>query len=176
LLTDWLNELAFAPIDYRLYAPADEWSGDRGVGSQYLSQQAVFRLAPQVGIRIPEHLTKAEKLAYVQDFLEKGHEGARLIWETMGVYLGYAMAHYADFYPLRHVLILGRCTSGSGGRVLLEAAQNVLRTEFPDLADRIEIHLPDERSRRVGQAVAAASLPVIPKPVAQDSSCATLEG
>jgi len=176
LLTDWLNELAFAPIDYRLYAPADEWSGDRGVGSQYLSQQAVFRLAPQVGIRIPEHLTKAEKLAYVQDFLEKGHEGARLIWETMGVYLGYAMAHYANFYPLRHVLILGRCTSGSGGRVLLEAAQNVLRTEFPDLADRIEIHLPDERSRRVGQAVAAASLPVIPKPVAQDSSCATLEG
>lgn len=163
LLTDWLNELAFAPIDENPQAPADEWSGDRGVGSQYLSQQAVFRLAPKVGIAIPEDLPKAEKLAFVQEYLEKGHEGARLIWETVGVYLGYAIAHYADFYPLRHVLILGRCTSGSGGRILLEAARRVLQVEFPDLADRIAIHLPDERSRRVGQAVAAASLPVIPK-------------
>lgn len=172
LLTDWLDELAFAPIDENPQAPADEWSGDRGVGSQYLSQQAVFRLAPKVGIHIPEDLSKAEKLAYVQEYLEKGHEGARLIWETMGIYLGYAIAQYADFYPLQHVLILGRCTSGSGGRILLEGARRVLRVEFPDLADRIEIHLPDERSRRVGQAVAAASLPVIQKQVAQDSSCA----
>ncbi|MCS7283212.1 MAG: ROK family protein [Anaerolineae bacterium] len=164
LLTDWLDELAFAPIDYNPQAPADDWSGDRGVGAQYLSQQAVFRLAPKVGIHIPEHLSKAEKLAYVQEYLERGHEGARLIWETIGVYLGYAIAHYADFYPLQHVLILGRCTSGSGGRILLEAAQRVLRVEFPDLADSVEVHLPDERSRRVGQAVAAASLPVIPKP------------
>jgi len=163
LLTDWLNELAFAPIDYHPQAPADEWSGDRGVGSQYLSQQAVFRLAPRVGIAIPENVPKAEKLAHVQNYLERGHEGAVQIWETMGVYLGYAIAHYADFYPMEHVLILGRCTSGSGGRILLERAGEVLRQEFPDLAARLHIHLPDERSRRVGQAVAAASLPVIPK-------------
>lgn len=168
LLTDWLDELAFAPIDENPQAPIDEWSGDRGVGSQYLSQQAVFRLAPKVGISIPEGLSKAEKLAYVQEYLERGHEGARLIWETMAVYLGYAIAHYADFYSLQHVLILGRCTSGSGGRILLEGARHVLRVEFPDLSDRIEIHLPDERSRRVGQAVAAASLPVVEKPAQED--------
>ncbi len=167
LLTDWLNELAFAPIDYHPQAPTDEWSGDRGVGSQYLSQQAVFRLAPRVGIAIPENVPKAEKLAHVQNYLERGHEGAIQIWETMGVYLGYAIAHYADFYPMEHVLILGRCTSGSGGRILLERAQEVLRREFPDLAERLHLHLPDERSRRVGQAVAAASLPVIPKPEAR---------
>ncbi|MGC8945151.1 MAG: ROK family protein [Anaerolineae bacterium] len=176
LLTDWLDELAFAPIDYNPQAPADEWSGDRGVGSQYLSQQAVFRLVPKVGIHIPEGIPKAKKLAFVQEYLEKGHEGARLIWETMGIYLGYAIAHYADFYPLQHLLIMGRCTSGSGGRLLLEAARNVLRVEFPDLAGRIAIHLPDEQSRRVGQAVAAASLPVTQKTaVASDSSCAPSE-
>lgn len=161
LLTDWLDELAFAPIDYSPQAPVDEWSGDRGVGSQYLSQQAVFRLAPRVGIPIPEDVPKAEKLVHVQNHLERGHEGAVQIWETMGIYLGYAIAHYADFYPVEHVLILGRCTSGSGGRILLEGARQVLSQEFPELAARLRIHLPDERSRRVGQAVAAASLPVI---------------
>ncbi len=76
----------------------------------------------------------------------------------MGVYLGYAIAHYADFYPLKHVLILGRCTSGLGGRLLLEGARRVLDAEFPELA-RVNIQLPDERSRRVGQSIAAASLP-----------------
>ena len=83
------------------------------------------------------------------------------IWQTMGVYMGYAIAHYADFYALRHVLILGRCTSGSGGPLILEGALEVLRGEFPALAERIHIQLPDEKSRRVGQSIAAASLPAI---------------
>ena len=101
----------------------------------------------------------AEKLKFVQAKLEAGDEGASRIWETMGVYLGYAIAHYADFYPLKHVLILGRCTSGRGGQILLDEARSVLSTEFPDLAARVNIQLPDEKSRRVGQSVAAASLP-----------------
>jgi hypothetical protein len=37
----------------------------------------------------------------------------------------------------------------------------VLKSEFSELADRINIQLPDEKSRRVGQSVAAASLPAI---------------
>src|SRR5512138_2251923 len=49
----WLKELAFAPIDYNPAGPMDEWSGDIGVGSQYFSQQCVFRLAPRAGIEIP---------------------------------------------------------------------------------------------------------------------------
>ncbi len=160
-LTNWLNELAFAPIDYNPHAPIDEWSGDRGCGALYLSQQAVFRLAPRVGIEVHADLPKAERLKRVQEKLEAGHEGAVRIWQSMGRYLGYAVAHYADFYELKHVLILGRCTSGRGGHLILEGAAEVLQGEFPELAGRVRLHLPDEKSRRVGQAVAAASLPVI---------------
>jgi hypothetical protein len=77
----------------------------------------------------------------------------------MGVYLGYTLAHYADFYDLKHALILGRCASGQGGPIMLDQANAVLNAEFPDLAARINIQLPDEKSRRVGQSIAAASLP-----------------
>lgn len=157
----WLNELAFAPIDYSPTASIDEWSGDRGCGSTYLSQQCVFRLAPQAGLQVPIDATDAEKLKFVQEKLEAGHLGAQQIWQTMGIYLGYALAHYADFYEMEHVLILGRCTSGSGGSLLLDGAHTVLQSEFPSLAARLHIQLPDEHSRRVGQSIAAASLPVI---------------
>jgi predicted NBD/HSP70 family sugar kinase len=157
----WLNELAFAPVDYSPEAPVDEWSGDRGCGSLYFSQQCVFRLAPRAGIEIPVGLTDAEKLAFVQEKLEAGHPGAGQIWQSMGIYLGYALAHYADFYDIRHVLILGRCTSGRGGNLILDGAKTVLEGEFPDLAACLQVQLPDERSRRVGQSIAAASLPAI---------------
>lgn len=157
----WLNELAFAPIDYSPNAPADEWSGDQGVGAMYFSQQCVFRLAPKAGIEIPADVTDAEKLKFVQEKLEAGHEGALKIWQSMGVYLGYGIAHYVDFYDIKHVLILGRCTSGRGGDLLIEGAKQVFETEFPELLQKIELHLPDEKVRRVGQSVAAASLPVV---------------
>lgn len=161
-VTGWLNELAFAPVDYSPVAPVDEWSGDAGGGALYLSQQCVFRLAGQVGIEPPAGSMLAEKLRYVQRLLEDGHPGATRIWQSIGIYLGYAVAHYADFYDLRHVLILGRVTSGRGGPLILEEARRVLATEFPGLAGRINIQLPDEKSRRVGQSIAAASLPAVP--------------
>lgn len=157
----WLNELAFAPVDYSPTAPVDEWSGDTGCGSMYFSQQCVFRLAPRAGIQIPAGLLDAEKLRFVQDQLEAGHAGAVKIWQSMGIYLGYSLAHYVDFYEIKHALILGRCTSGRGGSLILEAAQAVLQAEFPELAGCIQVQLPDERSRRVGQSIAAASLPAI---------------
>ena len=157
----WVNEMAFAPVDYQPDAPVDEWSGDIGCGSQYFSQQCVFRLAPKAGIVIPQDITDAEKLAFVQERLAAGHEGAVRIWQTMGAYLGYGVAHYADFYDIKHVLILGRCTSGDGGKLILDGANDVLRKEFPELAARLRIQLPDEKSRRVGQSVAAASLPAL---------------
>jgi predicted NBD/HSP70 family sugar kinase len=155
----WLNELAFAPIDYNPSAPVEEWSGDRGCGASYFSQQCVFRLAPKAGIDIPTKLTDADKLKFIQDKLEAGHDGAIKIWQSMGIYLGYGLAHYADFYNIKHVLILGRCTSGRGGDLLLEGAKTVLKSEFPELFERIQLHLPDEKIRRIGQSVAAASLP-----------------
>lgn len=157
-ITGWLNELAFAPIDYRADAPADEWSGDIGCGVQYLTQQAVFRLARTVGIELNEDDTLAAKLKSVQALLEAGDDRAVKIWETIGCYAGYAIAHYADFYPIRHMLVLGRVTSGSGGNIVLDKAKEVLNAEFPEPAACMELHLPDEKTRRVGQAVAAASL------------------
>jgi predicted NBD/HSP70 family sugar kinase len=157
----WLNELAFAPVDYSPTAPQDEWSGDRGCGALYFSQQCVFRLAPRAGIDLPSNLTDAERLLFVQEKLEERHEGVLKIWQTMGTYLGYGLAHYADFYDIRHVLLLGRCTSGPGGNLLLEGAKQVLQVEFPALLGSLSLHLPDEKIRRVGQSVAAASLPHI---------------
>ena len=91
----------------------------------------------------------------------EGHEGARKIYETIGVYFGYAVAYYALFYDIKHVLLMGRVSSGEGGNILFQNAQKVLAVEFPELAEKITIHLPDESSRRVGQSIAAASLPNI---------------
>jgi predicted NBD/HSP70 family sugar kinase len=157
-ITTWLNELAFVPVDYHPQAPVDEWSRDGGVGAQYFSQQAVFRLAPEAAIDIDPTLGPAEKLKVVQERLHAGDDRSRAIFETIGHYVGYGVAHYANFYRLRHVLILGRVTSGDGGNIILSKAQEVLRKDFFELAEKIKLHLPDESSRRVGQAVAAASL------------------
>lgn len=160
-ITSWLNEVAFIPVDCGDDAPVDEWSGDLGCGALYFSQQAVFRLAKAAGIEIDESLGLAEKLKSVQNLLNANDERAIKIWESIGVFTGYGVAHYAMFYELKHVLILGRVMSFEGGNIILAQAKKVLETEFPELAKKIELHLPDEKIRRIGQAVAAASLPVM---------------
>jgi len=158
-ITDWLNELAFAPIDYAPHAHVDEWSGDGGVGAQYFSQQAVARLLPVAGIEVPAGMPFAERLMFTQERMEAGDERARRIYETIGTYLGYAVAHYAEFYELRHVLIMGRVTTGEGGAVILDTARQVLVLDFPEIAARVKIQLPGEQDKRHGQAAAAATLP-----------------
>jgi predicted NBD/HSP70 family sugar kinase len=160
-ITTWLNELAFAPVDYREDAPADEWSGDRGVGVQYFSQQAVGRLLGPAGIELPADMPLPVKLEQVQALMSQGDQRARRIYETIGVYFGYAIAHYADFYDVRNLLVLGRVTTGEGGDLILSLAAQVLREEFPGLAERIQFHVPGEQEKRHGQAIAAASLPSI---------------
>jgi predicted NBD/HSP70 family sugar kinase len=160
-ITSWLNELAFTPVDYNPAAPRDEWSGDYGVGAQYFSQQAVGRLIPVAGIEVEAGMPLPEKLKQVQALMAKGDERARKIYETIGTYLGYAIAHYADFYSFHHVLVLGRVTTGDGGNVIIDGAREVLALECPDLASRVAFHVPDEKDKRHGQAVAAASLPAI---------------
>ncbi len=160
-ITSWLNELAFAPVDYHPDSPRDEWSGDYGVGAQYFSQQAVGRLLPAAGIEMDAKLPLPDKLKHVQTLMTQGDARAQTIYQTLGSYLGYAIAHYADFYDFDHVLILGRVTSGAGGDVIIAGAREVLKLEFPELAARITFHTPDEKDKRHGQAVAAASLPQI---------------
>ena len=160
-ITSWLNELAFAPVDYRADAPRDEWSGDRGCGVQYFSQQGVARLAAKAGFDFKTGLPLPEQLIEVQNAMKAGDPRARSIYDAIGVCFGYAIAHYADFYDIRNLLILGRVTSGEGGEVIIARAEAVLREEFPPLAERIRIRTPDEQSKRHGQATAAASLPAL---------------
>jgi predicted NBD/HSP70 family sugar kinase len=160
-ITGWLNELAFAPVDYNTNAASDEWSGDYGVGALYFSQQAVNKLLPASGISLPDDMGFPEQLKEVQNLMDKDDARAAKIFETIGVYLGYTVLHYADYYDFSHLLILGRVASGKGGDVVLEKAREVLKTEFPEEAAKKQLHVPDEKSRRVGQAVAAASLPAL---------------
>lgn len=160
-ITSWLNEFAFVPVDYDPHAVCDEWSGDYGVGSQYFSQQAVGRLLPAAGIEAPTDMPLPEKLKLVQRLMAQGDERARKIYQTLGVYLGYFIAQCTDFYDVQNVLVLGRVTSGTGGDLIVTTAQETLQSGFPNLADTIELHVPDEKMKRHGQAIAAASLPEI---------------
>ena len=157
-ITGWLNELAFVPVDFNRGAMVDEWSGDYGCGVKYFSQDAVIKLAPRAGIELEESLSPAEKLKVVQGLMENDDKRASDIYETIGTYFGYTIAYYSMFYDIKHVLIMGRVTSGKGGVILLNQANEVLKQEFPELYKKIELHIPDEKARRVGQSVAAASL------------------
>lgn len=162
-ITGWLNELAFAPVDGQKDGAWDEWSGDIGCGVKYFSQDAVIKLAPAAGIEIESDLTPAEKLKVVQKLMDEDDVRAARIYESIGVYLGHTLAHYSTIYDIKHVLLLGRVMSGKGGSIIIEKANNVLADEYSDISGKIKLELPDEKSRRVGQSVAAASLPEINK-------------
>ncbi len=159
----WINELAFAPVDLQEGAMQDEWSTDYGVGCKYFSQDAVIKLAPAAGIEIPEDLSLAEKLKFVQKLMEADDPRAQAIFETIGAYLAYAVVQYNQFYDLEYLMLLGRVMSGKGGDTILRICNEVLHDEYPELAAKCTVTLPDEKMRRVGQSVAAASLPEIRK-------------
>ena len=160
-ITDWLNELAFVPVDYRDGAPADEWSGDLGCAVQYFCQQGVARLVPEAGISLPKDMKFPEQLKEVQKLMEQGDPRAEKIYNSIGVCFGYTIARWCEFYSIEKLLILGRVTTGKGGDIILAKAGEVLKKEFPEYADKVEFCIPDEKNRRHGQAVAAGSLPVI---------------
>jgi predicted NBD/HSP70 family sugar kinase len=157
-ITPWLDEIAFVPLDYRLAAPLDEWSKDYGCFVQYLSQQAVGRLLEPANISFPTSMSLPKRLKLLQSLMQTGDARATDVYQTMGAYLGYAVAHLHSVYSFENVLVLGRVTSGRGGAILLDTARKVLHADFPDLA-AIELSMPSEREKRHGQAIAAASLP-----------------
>ena len=160
-LEGWLNELAFAPVDFNKSAMIDEWSGDYGCGVKYFSQDGVIKLADHAGIKFDSEFSPARKLKYVQDLLVQGDERVIDIYNDLGTYLGYTLAYYSAFYDIKHVLLLGRVVSGEGGHILVNRAREVLHTEFPVLAGKIVLSIPDAKSCRVGQSIAAASLPLV---------------
>jgi hypothetical protein len=47
--------------------------------------------------------------------------------------------------------------------MIIEKAGEVLGAEFPELAGQIKLRTPDEKDKRHGQAIAAASLPALRK-------------
>ncbi len=157
-ITGRLNELAFVPVDASDGAPRDEWSGDRGCGADYFSQGGVIRLARRAGLE-PAGDTPAEQLRDLQEAMDRGDRRAAAVYETLGVWLGHGLAYYGDFCDFRHVLLLGRVMSGPGGRIAADACRRTLAADYPERAP--ELHLPDERTRRMGQAAAAAAAPVI---------------
>lgn len=160
-ITGWLNELAFVPVDANPDAMRDEWSGDIGCGVKYFSQDAVIKLAGHGGIVFEETHTPAQKLKYVQQLLEQGDSTAYEVYASIGVYLGHALAHYHEFYGFGRVLLMGRVTSGRGGDIIISVAEKVLKEEYSEISKLFALSLPDEKSRRVGQSIAAASLPEI---------------
>ncbi len=162
-LTTWLNELAFVPVDYRPDGPVDEWSGDVGCAVQFFSQQGVARLAKEAGWDFDAQMPLAERLVAVQDAMKQDDPRARAIFSTIGVCFGHTIAHWTSLYTIQHLLILGRVTSGAGGDLILDCARTTLQEQYPSLAEQMALHIPDEKMKRHGQAVAAASLPAISK-------------
>ena len=158
-ITGWLNELAFVPVDANPDAMVDEWSGDIGCGVKYFCQDGVNKLAPRAGIELDENASPAEKLKVTQKLMEQDDPRAAQVYESIGCYLGHTLAYYFEHYGFKYVLLLGRVMSGKGGDLLLATCRKVLDEEYPEYADKIQLTLPDEKFRRVGQSMAAASLP-----------------
>ena len=154
----WINELAFAPVDLQAGAMQDEWSTDFGVGCKYFSQDAVIKLAEAGGYQFEAGLTPAQKLKVVQKMMDEGAPLAAQIYEDIGVYLAHTIPFYAKFYDIKHMLLLGRVMGGKGGDIILDTCKKVIAEEYPEFAS-VDIGLPDENNRRVGQSIAAASLP-----------------
>ncbi len=157
-INGWLSELAFAPVDFNEGAMQDEWSGDFGVGCKYFSQDAVIKLAEAGGYQFEAGLTPAQKLKVIQKLMDEGSPLAAQIYEDIGIYLAHTIPFYAKFYEIKHMLLLGRVMGGKGGDIILDTCKKTLAKEYPEFAG-LDIGLPDENNRRVGQSIAAASLP-----------------
>merc|ERR1712151_109295 len=141
----------------------------------YLGQRGATKLAVKAEIDLPDnfkyphpdmctmkHEYHAQVLKLIQKAMTDPEQEPRVrqIYETCGVYLGYALAQYKEFYAIDHVMILGRVPKGNGGDIMLAMAKKVLETEFPDCSP-IEFHTADDHFKAVGQCIAAAALPAL---------------
>jgi predicted NBD/HSP70 family sugar kinase len=178
-LLGWINELCYIRLDLNPNAPIDPWTkgAHSGISHMYLGQRGTTKLAACGGIEGDEqyiypnpamctikHENHAQCLKLIQKAMtEPAKEPqARLIYETVGVYLGYALAQYSEFYKIDHLMILGRVSKGAGGDIMMEVAKKVLTTEFPEIPP-ITFHTADDHFKAVGQCIAAAALPTLPK-------------
>lgn len=169
----WINELCYVQLDLNPEAPYDPWTPHSGISHMYLGQRSATRLAVLGGVDVPDELRPehpnmnsmkheghAKCLKLIQAAMKDPAKEpqARLIYETIGVYLGYGLAQYSEHYLIENALVLGRVSTGTGGQIMLDKAKEVLMAEFPHLG-HITFHQPDEHFKRVGQCIAAAALP-----------------
>lgn len=175
-LMGWINELCYIQLDLNPEAPTDPWTnGHTGLSHMYLGQRGATRLCTKGGVDVPpeerpehpnmntmRHEGHAQCLKKIQAAVKDPAKlpQARKIYETVGVYLGYALAQYCEYYALDHLVVLGRVSTGDGGQIMLDKAKEVLMTEFPQYGG-IKFHQPTEHFKRVGQCIAAAALPTL---------------
>merc|ERR1719331_628416 len=176
-LLGWINELCYIRLDLNPEAPTDPWTkgAHRGISHMYLGQRGATKLAAKAGVKVPEnyvyphpdmctikHEDHAQCLKLIQKAMADPAQEpqVRKLYETVGVYLGYGLAQYCEFYKIDHVMILGRVSKGTGGDLMLSVAKKVLETEFPEYAG-IQFHTADDHFKAVGQCIAAAALPTI---------------
>merc|ERR1712045_391169 len=174
-LLGWINELCYVRLDMNPDAPTDPWSqgAHTGLSHMYLGQRGATRFAGAAGVPVPDNLKyphpdmctmKHENHAKVLKMIQKAmtdpekEPEVRKIYETCGVYLGYGLAQYCEFYKIDHVMILGRVSKGAGGDIMMDTAKKVLQEEFPEFAG-IQFHTADDHFKGVGQCIAAAALP-----------------
>merc|ERR1719446_659533 len=178
-LMGWINEMCYIRLDLNPKAPTDPWTkgAHTGISHMYLGQRGATKLASKGGVKVPDnmkyphkdmctikHENHAQCLKLIQEAMkdEKTEPETRKIYETVGVYLGYALGQYCEFYKIDHVMILGRVSKGKGGDLMLDTAKKVLEEEFPDYKG-IAFHTADDHFKAVGQCIAAAALPTIKK-------------
>merc|ERR1719201_1601525 len=106
-LTGWINELCYIRLDLNPNAPIDPWSkgAHTGLSHMYLGQRGTTKLAACGGIEGPDeymypnpamctikHENHAQCLKLIQKAMTDPAKEAQasLIYETVGVYLGYA--------------------------------------------------------------------------------------
>jgi len=178
-LMGWINEMCYIKLDMNPEAPTDPWTkgAHRGISHMYLGQRGATKLAAKAGVKVPEnyvyphpdmctvkHEDHAQCLKLIQKAMTNPEEepSVKNLYVTVGVYLGYALAQYCEFYEVDHVMILGRVSKGAGGDIMLDTAKKVLNLEFPQYG-HIQFHTADDHFKAVGQCIAAAALPELRK-------------
>jgi len=171
-LMGWINELCYIKLDMNPNAPTDPWTlgAHRGISHMYLGQRGATKNAwkictvpdnykyPHPDMCTIKHEDHAQCLKLVQAAMKDAPDKAAELYKTCGVYLGYGLAQYSEFYKIDHVMILGRVSKGAGGDLMLKTAAEVLKAEFPDIPE-IQFHTADDHFKAVGQCIAAAALP-----------------
>jgi len=174
-LLGWINELCYIRLDLNPEAPTDPWTkgAHTGISHMYLGQRGATKLAARAGVDVPDNLVyphpdmctiRHENHAQCLKLIQKAmtdpakEPEVRQLYRTVGVYLGYGLAQYCEFYKIDHVMILGRVSKGAGGDLMLDTAKEVLATEFPEYSG-MQFHTADDHFKAVGQCIAAAALP-----------------